>query len=379
MRMIFAILVMTFFFFQVPARANEKEVELLGKGFQANIESFKFYKVTYQITQSHAKSLEDAKAERFINSSSCSYRYTKDGKMVRFQTISEIHLPKKGDFLYPPINFLGDDKWNFHGFEPFRSVTRYPVQTSGDMNTPWCFFAFEEPLDSSIYAPHRIAVLLKNEQPNTYQVTKPETAEFNGKAVIRFSLICNRKTFCLSLTYELCPELGYLPLRIIQNYYGAKAEEGVKHETVVELKEYEKRGKGFFPMEYTAIQKNASSQKDSDYTVRRFKVLELNTETRPSKRDLSLSLPAGTLITTPYELPTRGSFRLQQDELIHPDDFDRIDKLLKIKEKDPEALIETIINQPPKFYQRWWFYVICGVAALALIGLLRYRRSRVKA
>src|SRR5262249_10201188 len=173
-----------------------------------------------------------------------------------------------------------------------------------------------------------------------------------------------------SIQFFLDPAQGYLPFRVHCNYASKPIVNGHPKKQVFLMQARECGRERWFP-ERTLIIYTPDKAGDV-YDVREIKVLELDVDARPREDEFTIEVPVGTPIQEEDE-PSKGFFRLKQDEKINVKDlpslFDMLDKA-----KTTPLMDTAVPHKPSRAWLRWAGGCVGGLLILTAVVLLLRRR-----
>lgn len=339
----------------------------LANGYRANLESFEFMTCRYTYTSGRATSLDRAVAGQLEPGDRVAQVvFYKDRSTLRFRldedavTKKELAAPpgkgsgtlaglKVGPLIpFETSDFVRNDDRSFLYAERHRTGNIY---TGGEHKTiaigPYFILT---PLGDGTEEDfgHLVDRAARGAVPFT------AGAVTGGERTITF-----RPKSDAALSYTIDLARGFLPRRFEQSW--SKGGGG----TVAVVPQVRKCSRDrWFPERVVVFSQHAAGKPGS---VQDFKVTELDVDNRPSKDDLTVSLPAGTNVLQ-YGNSLK-SFKTRRPERVSSDDLDR---MYELTEKVPEEpLTDTAIVVPPS---RAWIWYAAGGGVLAALAAAYFGR-----
>lgn len=325
-------------------------------GWAANVQAFPFYQCRYVITTAKAKSIEDAIQGKFINAISYENRLLVDGDNVLYEGLAPpqpvdpkqaVPIPGKPGFFATP-QVVCSDRYlsNKHQEMAFVPTMQTVNLFSKDKRSPGV--PRDPPLASVLVDVIQLA------QSDAWEMSTDGLQELDRRPVVGIRFRNKRHGYVLQYFFD--PERSYLPVR--REY---RTEGKVKSRIVV-THVRECSSQRWFPERTVKV---STPDKTGDlYDVSENKIIELNADERPAAADFRVTVPGGTVVCT--NDPSKGYFKLKQDETIHVDDILKLFAMLDQKQVTP--LMDTAIPRSSRY--RWLYWTGAGVGlVLALVGL----------
>jgi len=213
--------------------------------------------------------------------------------------------------------------------------------------------------------------------PTAYDMTPEGLVAHEGKQCVAVRFVA--KQYNDTLRFVLDPSQGYLPLYISSHYpkFG-KSEmiDGHPRQQCFLTRARPCSKDRWFPDRFLLV--STPDNKGGRYSIVEFNVTEFDADTRPSRLDFSITIPAGTTICSDlYTNPLRY-FSLQQEERIG---LEELPSLFAMLEKaQPGRPMDTAIPRVSHLRRYWWAYALTVPAGLVVFWVLRrVRRARSEA
>ncbi len=359
----------------VAAQPRESP-QIYSDAYQANLDSFDRITCRYTITAGYAKTTEDALAGKFIlekcEVGKAIWLKRGSNSVVRLEedprTKQRLDNPKLEQFPGHPGLLIGPGSY----FQTTRFLTNGKQSLTYEPRMRSASLAQnleERPFDET---PFR--ALWYGTTSETLPGLARDVMQGKRTAAITNETINGRQLVQLRFADSegseniigVDPERGFLPIR--RRFLANKEEWG--QADVFEVRDC---GNGrWFPMRSLFIQ--TKHDPPGIVGIYECKVTELDTETLPAESDISIELPAGTMVLNHDKFKER--FETRRVERIHPDDLEHIMKMAAEAPTNP--VMDTAIEPPHR--KRWMWWVAGGVGAvllLLIVALVLRRRGAI--
>lgn len=343
--------------------------------YRANLEAFEDLTCRYTVTWGFAKSLDDALAGRLEpNAATATAVFYKSGKTIRFRI--EEDAASKAALDKPPRPEKMAEAPGLRGgpLVPFMTRDYLLNGTHALLHDPRGHYAnlYDGGTEKGKEVDSRFLLtpLLVNTKYDfgllADQVVRSEirsSTDTSAGSGVRTTFHFTKDpvvTFTIDLTR------GSLPVRVEMMYENGAA--GASYTVVPQIRACS-NGR-WFPERVVTFLKQTPTQ--SPCLVNDFRVVELDVDRRPSKGDLAIHLPAGTIVNQSDD--PRKFFKTRRPERVGPDDLARIQQLTEEVPKNPRT--DTTIVLPRRY--AWVWYVVPGVVGLLVLAYLGRRRMAAR-
>ena len=337
-------------------------------GFAANIGSFPFYSCTFTVTKAEASSVSSALAGERKSAVTAEHRLAVLGDtevceckfappppikreksaVLPKETLRHKSTPfvgnailknRKQGLIYSPVLTTA----NLHADRkppPEFSITPWNLGMLGH-GTNWC-------------GPE---VLIERD---THQLVEFATDSNVGKLSFRFKFkepIVHETRF-----FRLDPERGYLPTMSGVQNDRIKSENGEYMCTGHLLEARECSNGRWFPIHWI---RTINFGNNTPIDVLELKVLILQSESKPTQEQMSITMPAGTSVNSALYTDPVLVYRLKQQEVVGIDDINTMFEMLKKSATKPR-MDTAIVPQ-----SRWpaWLIALCVLGGAAFLWL----------
>ena len=305
-----------------------------------NLKLFTNYKCRYTDRRGPADSLEKALAGDFRVSGKCDFSQIVSGDKEKY----ECHAPQPKPPKPEEMKKIGENLYaTSHMYLPFVLLQRGSdyLQRADRITPPEPSVVvfdkqiprsedFPMPLSMGVSGPYqRLApYALLHRTVNKVAISSKGETKLENQTVVHVGF---KSTQWGELDFYFDPQRGYLPFMVSQRFISPDGKPYAESRTY--LKEAKQcSNKGWYPLHFIEI--GFPSKDKAPFSVIDVRVTELDTDTKVTDADLTLELPAGTVIRSPSR--TYQGYRLQQAEKVTPDDIPKLqEKLSKTDRRVP--------------------------------------------
>jgi hypothetical protein len=301
-----------------------------------NLNLFRNFKCRYTFTQGNADTLEKALAGEYRNVSKCEFNLIVSGDKEKFECIAPEAKPPKPDemeeiegglYVAPSIQAsFSLLQWGstrlekYQRLSPRRShVTVYDKQYRRTETFP-------TPLSMGITGPleMRAPFAILQGMAGNVAITSQGVAKQENQSVIHVGF---KSQEWGEEDFYFDPQRGHLPCMVSERLISPPPKGMPYPETRTYLKAAKEcNNKGWFPLHFVRI--HFPKQPNTTCGIVEIRVSFLDTDTQVTDADLTLELPAGTVIQAPSDRYWQF-FSLRQNEKVTPGDIPKLQEMLK--------------------------------------------------